>query len=73
MLRRGIEALGLELLVKDEYIASSFGYGYKSARGSGSRKKIVSFSKKEGIAITGGDREALRENCPGGTLRLLRF
>ena len=56
MLRRGIEALGLELLVKDEYIASPSVTVIKVPE-EVEAEKIVSFSKKEGIAITGGDRE----------------
>ena len=52
MLRRGIEALGLELLVKDEYIASPSVTAIK-VQEEVEAEQITSFLKEEGIITTG--------------------
>ena len=54
MLRRGIEALGLELLVKDEYIASPSVTAIK-VQEEVEAEQITSFLKEEGITTIGGE------------------
>ncbi len=59
MLRRGIEALGLELLVNDEHIASPSVVAIK-IKPEWEGEKIASFLEREGIATIGGESR-LRE------------
>jgi len=56
MLRRGIEALGLELLVSDEHIASPSVTAIR-VKEEVEAEKITSFLKEEGIATLGGETQ----------------